>query len=103
MALKELKKIKLASDELSRLQDNIDSFGRQFNKVISDGIILKDIELETTTVYVPHLLGRVYTGWQVIDLQGDARVWRDTTSTEDTSKFIPLKASATVTVNLWVF
>ncbi len=57
------------------------------------------VVLGTTTVNVPHQLGKLPTHWIVTDQTANAQVFRDATvaTTRDT---IPLKASATVTVTL---
>lgn len=103
MSLKELRRINVKDQELSQVQDNLTDFSRQFNKTILDGLIMTDVSLTTSVANLVHGLGRKYQGWHLIDIQGDARVWRDTTSTADTTKYLPLKASASVTVSLWVF
>lgn len=62
-------------------------------------IVIKGVTLTTTTKNVPHQLGRIPVGWQVIDINALATVCRDpaVATTNDT---IPLKASATVTVDI---
>lgn len=118
MAIKDLKKIVSSDRELSKFQDNIDQFSRQLNATITDGVLLKEmsdisgkkvpIVLGPTTTKIPHGLTRAYQGWQIVDMTSDARVWRDdaldyTKEENSKSKFLALKASATVTVQLWVF
>lgn len=103
MALKELKRFNSEDKYLNDIQANVREFTNQLNKKTLDGNFLESITIGTSTTLVPHALARSYLGWSIADLQGDARVWRDTTSTADTTKFIPLKASSSVIVNLWVF
>lgn len=103
MAIKDLKRIKVQDQDLATVQESVYDFTRQINKVLTDGVILKDVLLGTSTTDVSHGLRRAYEGWQIIDVRGDVRVWRDATATSDNTKFLPLKASAAVTVSLWVF
>jgi hypothetical protein len=113
MSLKEMSKFKCESREVNDLQENAFGFGLQFNKIITDGILLTEtpnnagvmipITIGTATTSIPHNLRRRFQGWHLIDIQGDARVWRDATVTTNLDKYIPLKASASVVVSLWVF
>lgn len=52
---------------------------------------------------VQHKLGRAVRGWKLIDIQGNATVWRDTATTSDPEKFLSLQCSGNVTVKLEVF
>lgn len=62
-------------------------------------ITVKAVVLGVATVNVPHQLRKAPIGWQITDQNAQADVWRDPAGvvTNDT---IPLKASATVTVDL---
>lgn len=102
MALKDLKKIAFSTD-LLKFQDYIIEWISQLNKTTLQGIVVKNVVINATTTDIQHGLGRAYQGWHLLDIQGDARVWRDPASVSDSSKFLPLRASATVTVSLWVF
>jgi hypothetical protein len=89
-----------------KIQDYEDTYQRQARKAIKDldspglrKVTVGPIALGVTTVLVPHQLGRQPVGWQIIDKNAQADVWRDP-SGSITSDFIPLKASATVTVTL---
>lgn len=103
MALSKLKLIKSDDTELMGLQGNVREFINQLNEETLSGRILKDVVIGTSTTLVSHLLGRGYQGWHLLDIRGDSRVWRDATSTADNELFLPLVASSSVTVNLWVF
>jgi hypothetical protein len=59
--------------------------------------------LAAGTTLVPHRLNRPVRGWRVVDTTADARVWRDTTSTEPADRFLALRCSANTTVKLEVF
>lgn len=115
--LKDLKDHNCDDFDLNRFQDYVKQYVQQLNATILDGNLIKqykqsgqmvNVVLGTTTVMVPHGLNREYQGWQLLDLNADARVWRD--STVDTTQkqnsktlYLPLKASAACTVVLWVF
>lgn len=113
MALRDLKRVGSAKDDLFKGQENTMEFVRQLNKTMLDGVLLTQIrdsngrlvsiDIETSTTLVPHGLGRKFVGWHIIDILGDARVWRDDSVIKDRDKFLALKASAAVTVSLWVF
>lgn len=108
MALKDIKYVQTVSPELNKVQDNVRNYLLQLNKFTLSGNLLEKIDgdpivIDTTTTLVPHGLGRRIVGWHLVDIQGDARVWRDTTSTANDELFLPLKASASVTIKLWVF
>lgn len=60
---------------------------------------VKAVSLGTTTVKVPHQLGKLPIGWVVIDKTAQGDVWRDTTIAT-TQDYIALKASASVIVDL---
>lgn len=113
MALREFKKIDSDQRELIKIQDNVKEFLNRLNPVTLDGIFLEqvqnssgqlvDITIGTSTTLVPHGLGRAFQGWHLMDIRGDARVWRDATVTTNLDLFLPLRASASVVVKLWVF
>lgn len=54
----------------------------------------------TTPAPINHLLGRVPQGWLLLDNTANAVVWRTQPFNATT---LTLEASATTTVNLWVF
>lgn len=104
MALKAFKKLELQDREQTKLQDNVAEFLNQLPKTLLDGVILENIALASaSTALVAHKLGRSFQGWIVLDQDGSAIVWRDSASTADNAKFLPLKTSAGVNVKLWVY
>jgi hypothetical protein len=102
MSLKDFKTIEIEDRVTSKLQDNVKLFVNQINKVITDGVFV-EVTVGTVETLVEHKLGRQFLGWHLVDLQGDARVWRVATSTADQTKFLPLRSSIAVRVKLWVF
>jgi hypothetical protein len=107
------KPLKVQDDILSRV---LESVGRCFDFLLGrydvDARFLEDTGnglkqgislLSASTTLVPHGLGHSFTGWKVVDLTADARVWRDTTSTASAALFLPLKCSTNCTVKLEVW
>lgn len=103
MALKDFQKFDSDDREIVKLQENVSKVFKQLNPAVFDGVYLGEFTISTSTTLVPHGLARKYQGWHLLDIQDDARVWRDSTSTADNTKFLPLRASANVVVRLWVF
>ena len=104
MALKDFKTIQSKDPDLNKVQDNIKFYLDQFNSRLLNGLIVEAVELDAAaTVEVSHKLGRAYQGWIILDQNGSAIIWRDAGSSSDKTKFLPLKTSADVTVNIWVF
>jgi len=77
-----------------RVQEGFDSLSPS----ASGGVV--EATLGTTEVAVPHRLGKLITGWTVIDIDADATVYR--TGVLD-DKFIGLTATAACNVKLMVF
>ncbi len=93
------------------VQDPNDRFQRETHDIVGalsdspllNGVLLRDIELSTTTVRVYHNLGRPALGFIVVDRTADVRVYRDPTFAATPNVAIPLKANTTATVSLWIF
>lgn len=56
--------------------------------------------VSTTQTSVEHTLGRVPTGWLIVDADAGVVVYR---SGEMTSTFLPLTANGPANVKVWVF
>ncbi len=102
---KDLKKIFASTDELTRLQSNLDNWtkGSQM-ATISNGNLLRNISLLTGTVNnVSHKLGRELVGYTIVRQRAQAQIW----DTQDTNIFkiktLALNTDADVVVDLWVF
>lgn len=68
-----------------------------------DKVALEDQSISTGTTLIAHGLGRAWQGWRLTDKQGAGDVYRDTSSTADSTEFLALKASSTVTVDLEIW
>lgn len=66
----------------------------------NNGVMLANVELNIGANTINHLLGRQMQGWQVIDQDASASIYR---SQPLNSKTLTLTSSAPVTVKLWVF
>lgn len=111
MALKDFKRLDFSDANLNKIQENISLFIDQLDFNLLSGNLLEqtqgadpqDIVIGTSTTLVSHGLGRSYRGFMVVDQTGNATIWRDSTYTVNKDKFIPLIASSSVTVKLWVY
>jgi hypothetical protein len=90
------------SAALQDLQEAADASIRSMSREILGGVLLRDVALSTTSRNVPHKLGRRWTGYVVTRSNANAVVY-DGTGSPDPRTAIALLASATVTVDLWVF
>ncbi|HAT63657.1 MAG TPA: hypothetical protein DCS66_03510 [Flavobacteriaceae bacterium] len=74
------------------------------NSVIIDGIILEDIDLVSGSfTSIEHKLGRKPRGYIVIRKSAAQTVYEDVGDYDSRKLFLKLRASGSVTVNLWVF
>lgn len=106
------RKLNFEDRQLSAFQENVErsisplladpSSGRRLLEDTGDGLKQGIALLAASTTLVAHGLGRAVK-WNVVDLQADARVWRDATSTAPTDRFLALKCSANCTIKLEVY
>ena len=95
-----MKRIRHADRNLQQVQDNAAKVFEIIREVpLLNGALIEDVEIGTGDTNVNHKLARNLQGWFITDIQGDANVWR----TGDDIRNITLRASATVTISLWVF
>jgi len=71
------------------------------DKPLLNGSLLAGISLSTSEKSIDHKLGKKYQGFIITKLNANAVVWAS--STTDSDKFLKLTASASCTVDLWVF
>tara|TARA_Y100001938_G_scaffold87002_1_gene119312 strand:- start:663 stop:977 length:315 start_codon:yes stop_codon:yes gene_type:complete len=104
MALRKYERVQSQDPTINKVQERLErAFIPLFGSLIIDGVLIEDLSLNTSTLEIPHGLGRPYRGYFVADLNADARVYRDTSSASNPSQFLPLKASGAVTAKVWVF
>lgn len=96
-------RIRTENKELIALQN---SLARIFNELLKPevlaGRLITGVSLSTETTTVSHGLGRELRGWHVVDKNDDESIWRVNATTRP-ARELQLKASGTVSVNLWVF
>lgn len=98
----EFKRIGIKDQTVSLLQDSLINFFKQFyQKPQLDSLLLRNVSLSSGTNFVPHTLGRVYTGWKIIDINANVSIWRS--SIQNNDKFLTLDASGACTVSIEVF
>lgn len=79
---------------LDDLADRRQNFGKQISSV----------SLATSQEnLVEHGLERAVSGWWITDIETDANVWRDDSTSSDTSRYLVLRTDAACVVDLVVF
>jgi hypothetical protein len=73
------------------------------NIPLLNGRLIESLSLSATVTNVEHELDRDYKGWIITDLDANQTIYRDTSSTLNANKFLPLLASGAVTASIWVF
>lgn len=101
----------MSTKKVPSVKDPGDLFERDARRVfqglakhpLTDARLIKDVAIGTASTKVAHGLGRIPTGWLVVDRTADTRVFRDATATTERSTFLHLRASAAGTFTLIVF
>jgi len=108
--LKKFKKLIVSPDfPMSRVfnnaQDHIESvINPILASAIIDGVILEDIDLVSGSfTSIEHKLGRKPRGYLVIRKSAAQTVYEEAGDYDNRKLFMKLRASGSVTVNLWVF
>ena len=108
--MKKFKKLFIPADfPMARVfnsaQDHVESvIDPVLNSAIIDGVIVEDVDLVVGSfTSVEHKLGRKPRGYLVIRKSAAQTVYEDVGDYDNRKLFIKLRASGTVTVNLWVF
>ena len=108
--MKKFKKLFIPADfPMARVfntaQDHVESvIDPVLNSAIIDGVIVEDVDLVVGSfTSVEHKLGRKPRGYLVIRKSAAETVYEDVGDYDNRKLFIKLRASGSVTVNLWVF
>lgn len=92
------------NDEVNRLQSHIKTTLNPLLQLpISDGVLLKDLEIGTSDTRVNHGLGREFEGFILTKLNANAAVYESTTANPSKDRYILLKAGSAVTVDIYFF
>ena len=90
--------------EVNRLQSHIKTtLSPLLQLPISDGVLIKDLSIETTDTRVNHGLGRTYEGFIITRLQSNAVIFESSTENTDKNLFIFLKGSSAATADIYFF
>jgi hypothetical protein len=107
---KQFKKLNLVSVEdtskiVSKIQENIDSAVAPIQNIsILNGVLLKSISLlSSQDNLVEHKLNREPIGFIVVRKRSQSTVWDDNDNNNMKNKFLLLKCSSDVVVDLWIF
>ena len=108
--MKKFKKLFIPADfPMARVfnsaQDHVESvINPVLDSAVIDGVILEDIDLVSGSfTSVEHKLGRKPRGYLVIRKSAAETVYEDVGDYDNRKLFIKLRASGSLTVNLWVF
>lgn len=104
--IKAFKVINTDSPELKFIQDNVDyTFKSIAAEPMIAGNFLKNVSLSATSKTVVHGLNRPWAGFFITKSVADVNVFWDATSDGNKQKesTISLKATATATVDLYIF
>ena len=102
MAIKGFRKPSQATPEGQALANATGDFARQLeNNPLLDGRILTRVVVGTSATNLSHLLGRDWIGWFVVRKSTTASIYEGTQT--NTSQYLTLIASASATVDIYVF
>lgn len=100
--IRDLKKVGTDQKDLAKVQDNLEEFVKPIvSSEIIDGLLLKNVVLQSGENKVEHKLGREPIGWMIVNKSATADVW--SSASQLSKSILVLNSSATVTLTLWVF
>lgn len=98
------RKIVNGDRQTTQLQTNIEQAVAQvIRNPLIDGRIIEGVVLSTSALKIEHKLGRKVRGYIVLTRNANAEVYDNVSTEPQLELYLPLLASAPVTVNLWVF
>jgi hypothetical protein len=102
---KRFKKIEIADQIMSRMQDNVDSAISQLSVTeILQGQLVKNISLaSSSTTKISHKLGRAPIGWIIVRQRASSIIWDTQDTNSNPNLTLNLNCSANVVIDLWVF
>lgn len=101
----------MSTKKVPSVKDPTDVFQRDARRVfqgiakqpLTDARLIKDVAIGTASTKVAHGLGRIPSGWLVVDTTADSRVFRDATATSELNSFLHLRATTAGTFTILVF
>jgi hypothetical protein len=100
----ELLKQKTGEYNSEKIQSNVASaLAKMGDSSIANGTLIKNILINTDTI-VNHGLGKLYSGFFVVESNNGVGVWNDKNIDTNLEKnAIRLRSSSSTTVSVWVF
>lgn len=101
--MKTVKKVSTQLADLNKVQENVQQAVEPLIACpLVGGQMLQNVRvLSGQANMVPHKLGRKPRGWFVVSPKQEVSVWEE--FSELPSSMLKLQASATATINIWVF
>lgn len=94
--------LQLGEFKLDQMQKNVVGAINNINKVpFLNGNLLQNVALSASETKIPHKLSRDYQGFIITNINANANAW--VSSVGNKSQTINLTASASCTVDIWVF
>lgn len=105
MSFKKLKSQQFENEEVQKLQDAIQTLLGKFDFIdFLDGGRLEKIAITSGTLKkVEHKLNRNLRGWILLRNRANSVIWDTQDSNPNPNKTLYLNASATSTIDIWVF
>jgi hypothetical protein len=105
MPLPQLRSIQTADRILTLIQDSVQGWIRQLQRLapIVDGQLVTGVLIATTDTVVRTGLDRKALGFIIVNANAGASVFLSPTANQVPNNTLILRASAQVTVDLWVF
>lgn len=92
------------SRELNQVQTNVEQAVAEFIKnPLLDGRLIESVALTSSATRLEHKLGRTPRGYLIVKQDAAATVHDSIASETSPDLFLPLIASANVTVSIWIF
>lgn len=101
--MREFKKLNVASMDLNRVQDNVETVLLSLRTPFSDSLLLTNIQVVSGDNSIPHKLGRVLQGWLVVGISAGVTLYDKQASNPLKDKILILHSSGTATMSLVVF
>jgi hypothetical protein len=105
MGLKAFKVISTDSDDLDRVQGNIDdAISPVIASAVVGGNLITGISMTAATdKVINHGLGRALQGWTLVGVSADTRVFDKQATNSNPKSTLILQSVNTATISIWVF
>jgi len=104
MALPKYEAYNVSDPNLTKVQYKLqEALGPIFSIDLLDGNLITGVDLTTSASVIAHKLGRESKGYIVVKRSANAVVYDNESTNTSKASFIKLIASASVTIDVWVF